>query len=150
MNNLILKARQIAEIYHQGQTRRDGITPYISHVKAVVAGLPAGSGPDMVATAWLHDIPENTLLTVADLAARGIPPVVAAAVQAITKRRGEPYLAYVERVAADPIARQVKLADITANLADAPSPKQLAKYAQALARLTPPADPVLTSRHDAT
>ena len=129
--NLIPLARRIAEGAHQGETRRDGRTPYIRHLESVVDRLPAGSSEATIAAAWLHDAVENGGVHQTYLTLAGIPPAVIAAVDAITKRRGEPYPAYLARVKANPIALIVKRADIAANLADEPSAKQLAKYTQA-------------------
>lgn len=60
------------------------------------------------------------------------------ALDAITRREGEAYRAYIERVAANPAARAVKLADLAHNTRTTP-PGDLAKrYAWAKERLARP------------
>jgi (p)ppGpp synthase/HD superfamily hydrolase len=66
--------------------------------------------------AVLHDIVEDTPTTFDDLVAEGFPPEVVAAVRALTKTDGEKRLDAAHRAAADPVARAVKLADVTDNM----------------------------------
>ena len=56
--------------------------------------------PEILATAWLHDVLEDTAQTRDSIEVRGIPPRVITAVEAMTKTNGEPYLDYLGRVAA--------------------------------------------------
>lgn len=60
------------------------------------------------------------------------------ALDAITRRSGETYAAYIERVAANPAARRVKICDLRHNLSRCGGPgDSLAKrYRRALARLS--------------
>jgi len=140
-------ARQIARTAHADQTDKAG-APYIGHPArvAALAVASATSPADMellAATAWLHDVLEDTAVTSADLRAYGIPETVIAAVTALTRRPAEADDTYYVRVAADSLALRVKLADI----ADNTSPERLgqldaatrswleAKYGHALATL---------------
>lgn len=62
MDNLVVRAEAFATKAHEGQTEKDGAkTPYIHHVKKV-AELVATSGgtPTEIAAAWLHDVVEDT------------------------------------------------------------------------------------------
>ncbi|MNL48842.1 hypothetical protein D3C87_1717280 [compost metagenome] len=73
-------------------------------------------------------------MTLADLAREGFPLKILAAVNALSRRPGENYQAFVERLADDPLAKAVKLADIEDNsdlsrLA-APGPEDLARLAR--------------------
>lgn len=64
-DSLILRAASTAAQLHQGQTRKDGVTPYMNHVARVagkVATLPYAT-PVMVAAAYLHDTIEDTGIT---------------------------------------------------------------------------------------
>ena len=70
---------------------------------------------DMVAVAWLHDSVEDTETTFDDLIYY-FGSSVAQAVDAITKRKGESYSEYLNRVKANPIARLVKIADLSHNM----------------------------------
>ncbi len=103
------QARALAASAHAGQVDKSG-GPYIAHVERVAAGV-AAHGPDAAMAAWLHDLVEDSGLTLADLEEAGVPPQVLDAVDALTKRPGEPYLDAVRRAAAHPLARLVKLAD---------------------------------------
>jgi len=78
--------------------------------------------------AWLHDVVEDTTLTLSDLVSAGFPPQVVEAVDRLTKREGEDYYEAIERVMEDHIARAVKLADLTHNLSDLPMGHQRDKY----------------------
>lgn len=125
-------ARGIAERAHQGQVDKAG-KPYIGHPARVVARL--GTDEDE-AVGWLHDVVEDTDLTLMDLRAAGMPESVVQAVDALTRRDREAPLDYYERVAANPLALRVKHADLGDNtdpnrlaaLDDATRQRLLAKY----------------------
>ena len=55
-------AQKYATKYHQGQFRKNGVTPYIVHPHAVVKYLEKFGIKDEVtlSIAWLHDIVEDT------------------------------------------------------------------------------------------
>ena len=63
--------------------------------------------------ATLHDILEDTPATEDDLRAAGMPEDVIAAVVALTHRPEDSYEAYVEQLAGNALAREVKLANRT-------------------------------------
>ncbi len=65
--------------------------------------------------AVLHDVVEDTIVTLALLAAEGFSGEVLAALDALKKRPGESRVQAARRAAADPIARTVKLADNAEN-----------------------------------
>jgi (p)ppGpp synthase/HD superfamily hydrolase len=121
-------AEQIARRAHQGQFRKDGVTPYIIHPAEIAASVPDALKP----IAWLHDVVEDTAVTLAEMQAEGIPPGILDAVQAMTKHEGEDYAVYLDRVCANDQARQVKIVDIENNLRGQPSEKARAKYLRAL------------------
>ncbi|MFO1446665.1 MAG: hypothetical protein U1F61_00700 [Opitutaceae bacterium] len=123
-------AAQTAAEAHAGQFRRDGVTPYLKHPEAVVARVRGDASAEAVA--WLHDVLEDTPLTVEDLRRRGIPDEVVGAVSLLTKGEGCDYGAYLARVRDHPLARKVKIADMLANLSDHPTERQIVKYAQGL------------------
>lgn len=106
------KAIEIATQAHQGQVDKAG-KPYISHPLAVM-GLVERESEKIVAV--LHDVVEDTPITLTNLAAEGFSPECVAAVDAITKRDGEPLENCLERVKSNPIAIKVKLADLTHNM----------------------------------
>ena len=126
---LVAAAENLAREAHSGQFRRDGVTPYIVHPEAVASRVTT---PEEKATAWLHDVLEDTQKTQQDLLNAGIPQNVVNAVVIMTKTPGVSYMDYLVNVKNDPIARVVKIADMNSNLADTPTPKQIAKYAEGL------------------
>lgn len=126
----ILKACQIALYAHHGQTRRNRRTPYTHHCQNVAAKMVPDD--DAVAVAWLHDVIEDTDETAETLTEKGMPFHIVKAVVDLTKVKGESYADYLIRVAANPLARKVKIADMLDNLSDNPTPKQIKKYARGL------------------
>jgi (p)ppGpp synthase/HD superfamily hydrolase len=97
---------------HRGQVDKSG-QPYILHPIRVM--LRCQTQAQRIA-AVLHDVVEDTGRTLGDLRDLGYPAEILAALDGLTKRDGESYEAFVERAAANPIARVVKLADIEDNL----------------------------------
>jgi (p)ppGpp synthase/HD superfamily hydrolase len=109
------RAIAIALTAHAGQTDKAG-TPYILHPLRVM--LAQTSEAARIA-AVLHDVVEDGEdWTLERLRAEGFSPEVVEAVDHLTKRESEKddYPAFVKRAAANPIARQVKLADLNDNL----------------------------------
>lgn len=108
-----LLARDIAMRAHG-----DAINPktgevYITHPEHVAQHV---EGDAAKAVAWLHDVVEDTSWTLDDLRAAGLSEEVVRGVDAMTHRPGERYLDFVRRAAADPLALQVKEADVRHNL----------------------------------
>ncbi|MGH9012152.1 MAG: HD domain-containing protein [Acidimicrobiia bacterium] len=136
-DDVVALAEELARRFHAGQVDRVG-GPYIEHPRAV-ATLLAGAPAACRAAAWLHDVLEHTEATATDLHAAGLPAEVVRLVEVLTRRPGEDYLAFIERVCADPAAVRVKIADALHNLDPArdfgPTPEQRARYHQALIRL---------------
>lgn len=104
-------AIRIAREAHAGQLDKSG-NPYIGHPLRVMAKVQ-GAHAQMAAV--LHDVIEDTAVTADDLRAAGCPEPVVTSVVALSKVPGEAQLAYLHRVAADPIAVLVKRADIADN-----------------------------------
>jgi hypothetical protein len=143
----IERAIEIAAAAHAGQRGKDG-DPYILHPLRVMLAVKAEH--ERMAAA-LHDVVEDTSVTLADLSEAGFPEEVVRAVDALTKRDGETREQAAHRAVADPVARVVKLADVTDNmdLSRIPRPKKkdrdrLAEYEKVKAILeagpTPEAD----------
>jgi (p)ppGpp synthase/HD superfamily hydrolase len=132
------RALALAATAHAGQLDKAG-QPYILHPLRVLLRL---AGPEARIVAALHDVVEDTPVTLDDLRREGFSRAVVEAVDALTHREGESYEAYVRRAAANSLARQVKRADVLDNL-DAtrlvnPTPadlRRLEKYRGALALL---------------
>jgi hypothetical protein len=104
-------AVRIARQAHAGQADKSGL-PYIDHPLRVMARV---DGEHHQMAAVLHDVIEDTPVTAADLRAAGCPEAAVVAVVALSKIPGEPMPDYLRRVATDPIAVDVKRADIADN-----------------------------------
>ena len=87
--------------------------PYILHPLRVMAAV---EGRNAQIAAVLHDVIEDTEVTLAELERAGYPDAVIHAVDCLTHRGGETYAAYIERLSTDPIATVVKVADLRDNL----------------------------------
>jgi len=111
-------ADRLATTAHEGQVDKAG-HPYIEHPRRVRDRL---QGSEARMTALLHDVLEDTGTTAEQLLSAGCPEPVVRAVQALTKASGEALEDAMRRVANDPLALEVKRADI----ADNSDPKRLA------------------------
>jgi (p)ppGpp synthase/HD superfamily hydrolase len=105
------RAIAIAAMAHQGQVDKAGM-PYVLHPLRMMLSVDT---PEARMAAVLHDVVEDTAVTLEQLRDEGFPDSVLAAVEALTKRDGEDYEAFIRRVAPNPIARKVKLADLRDN-----------------------------------
>lgn len=144
-------AKALAYFAHLGQTDKAG-KPYIEHPERVVNHLlysPRWFDLDPEArqhalqAAWLHDVLEDTSITVPMLVRLHVPRRVRQAVIRLTRMPHIEPEAYYAHVRADPIALAVKASDI----ADNSDPSRLAlldpkvrarlsqKYAKARAHL---------------
>lgn len=136
-NDLTL-AIGIAADAHDGQTDKAS-EPYILHPLRVML---AQRTIEARIAAVLHDVVEDCDVGLGDILAL-FGEDVRAAVDALTKRKGEEYGAYLDRVAANPIARDVKIADLRDNMDPARRPAndnnydaRMDKYRAALSSLT--------------
>jgi (p)ppGpp synthase/HD superfamily hydrolase len=123
----------IARRVHDGQVDKLG-GPYLDHVRRVAEAVRSLAPPDLVEAcvlaAVLHDTVEDGDIGLADLGALGFDRAVVDAVDSVTRRPDEDYTGLIERAAADPVGRWVKLAD---NL-DNGDPARLALLEPATAR----------------
>lgn len=131
-------AISLAATAHAGQVDKAG-SPYILHPLRIMLRL---STDEERITAVLHDVVEDCGITLDDLQAEGFSTAVIAAVDAVTRRPEESYDDFVRRAAADPIGRQVKLADLHDNCdlsrIASPGPRdheRIAKYKRAIATI---------------
>lgn len=108
----IERAIEIAAHAHAGQVDKAG-APYIFHPLRLMLTVKT---PEQQMAAVLHDVVEDTDVTFDDLRAEGFPAEVLEAVMALTKTDGEARLDAAQRAAQNPIARAVKLADVTDNM----------------------------------
>ncbi|HEX8439495.1 GTP pyrophosphokinase, partial [Archangium sp.] len=115
---------------HRGQRDKAGQT-YILHPLRVMLRLE-GEAERMVAV--LHDVVEDSSYTLEQLRGLGYPEEVLGALEHLTRRAGETYEAFIERVIPHPLARRVKLADLEDNMDVRRLPAVTAKDAERLAR----------------
>lgn len=106
------RARDVALVAHAGQVDKAG-APYIGHPERVASRQRSDAA---VCAAWLHDVVEDTVVSLDDLREGGFDRRVVDAVDALTRRAGETYLDFVRRAAANPVARLVKIADVEDNM----------------------------------
>lgn len=106
------RAIQIAALAHAGQVDKAG-QPYILHPLRVM--LRVQEENERMA-AVLHDVVEDTSVSLNQLASEGFAPQVIEAVEALTKRPGETRLEAAARAARHSVARVVKLADNAENM----------------------------------
>jgi (p)ppGpp synthase/HD superfamily hydrolase len=95
---------------HRGQTDKGG-QPYILHPLRVMLA----SKPDDRIAAVLHDAVEDGGIELGLISHR-FGSEVANAVNALTRRDGESYSAFIERCALDPMGARVKHADLLDNM----------------------------------
>jgi len=105
------KALEIAARAHAGQRDKEGL-PYILHPLRVMHRV-SDEAAQIVAV--LHDVVEDTPVTLDELRAAGFSPEIVAAIACVTHRREESYADYVIRCRDNPLAREVKLADLEDN-----------------------------------
>ncbi len=116
---MIEKAKRLAEERHAGQVDKAGL-PYVTHPERVAARMKDRDG---IIVGWLHDTVEDTGLELEEVR-RVFGPEIADAVDAISRREGEDWDAYLVRAKANPIARRVKISDLidNSNLGRIPEP----------------------------
>jgi (p)ppGpp synthase/HD superfamily hydrolase len=66
-------ARELARRAHRGQQDKAGRDYFEGHLVPIASAAKL-FGPDAVAAAWLHDVLEDTDVTIEDLARVGVPP----------------------------------------------------------------------------
>lgn len=107
---LTSKAMKIAYDAHHGQDDVNGV-PYIFHPYHVAEQMTSEYA---VCVALLHDVAEDTDITVDDLK-KDFPSEVTDALLLLTHDKNTDYFDYVRKIKTNAIAREVKLADIAHN-----------------------------------
>ena len=102
----------IAARAHRGQRDKAG-APYLLHPLRLMLRMETEAA---MMAAVLHDVVEDTDWTLGRLREEGFSDEVLEAVDCLTHREGESYQEFVERVRTNPIARQVKIADLEDNM----------------------------------
>ncbi|MET3558691.1 (p)ppGpp synthase/HD superfamily hydrolase [Streptococcus rupicaprae] len=105
------KAHEIAQKAHFGQVDKAGVD-YIKHPEAVASFVVTD---EEKAVAYLHDVLEDTEVTLEFLREHGFPQKILTAVDVLTKKKGQDYEDYLAVVKSNELARVVKLADLRHN-----------------------------------
>lgn len=110
-SELTRKAMAIAYEAHMGQVDKAGV-PYVFHPCHVADGMP-----DEISTAaaLLHDVVEDTNWSFEQLEKEGIPEAVIRPLKLLTHQKEDSYEDYIRKIAQDPVAEKVKLADLAHN-----------------------------------
>lgn len=108
---LTKKALRLCFDAHKEQTDKTGM-PYVFHPFHLAEQMT-----DEISTvcALLHDVVEDTDYTLEDLSKMGYPSEVIDVLKLLTHDPEVPYFDYVKAISVNPIAKQVKLADLAHN-----------------------------------
>ena len=108
---LTKKALKISFEAHKNQLDKSGM-PYVFHPFHLAEQM---DDEYSTCVALLHDVVEDTGITLEDLKAQGFPEEVTDAVALMTHDDGTPYFEYVKNLRSNPIAKKVKAADLAHN-----------------------------------
>ena len=108
---LTKKAMRIAFDAHKEQVDKAG-EPYVFHPFHLAEQMAT---EDEVCVALLHDVVEDTDITLEDLSVHGFSENVMDALALLTHDDGLEYMDYIERIKPNPLAAKVKLADLRHN-----------------------------------
>ena len=135
---LTQKALKISFAAHKDQVDKGGM-PYVYHPFHLAEQM---KDEYTTCVALLHDVVEDTHITVEYLKEQGFPSEVTDAVSLLTHDENEPYFKYISDIKSNPIAKAVKLADLKHNsdrsrldYIDAKVIERLNKYQKAIAIL---------------
>jgi len=133
------QAIELAVKHHKGQYDKGG-KPYILHPLRLLMSVDTD---DEKIVAVMHDLVEDTHITIAYLRSAGFSEKVLSALDCVTNRDNEDYESFIERIAQNPLATKVKLADLEDNMdlsrISEPSKKdykRIEKYKRAKTRLS--------------
>ena len=107
---LTVKAMNIAYQAHHGQTDKSGC-PYVFHPFHLAEQM---QDEYTVCAALLHDVVEDTDMTIEQLAEEFPEPIITA-IKLLTHEDGVDYFEYVQGLKENDIAKAVKLADLEHN-----------------------------------
>ena len=105
------KAMNICFEAHKDQKDKSG-QPYVFHPFHLAEQM---TDEETTIVALLHDVVEDTSVTLDDLAAEGFSQSVLDAIALMTHAPGVNYMDYVAEIKKNPIAKAVKIADLTHN-----------------------------------
>lgn len=112
LQSLFEKALDMAYHSHKGQYDKAG-QPYILHPLRLML---AEDDIKLKIIALLHDTLEDTAITIDELQTQGFTGEIIEAIITLTKQPHENYSDYIKRVSLNPLARQIKIADLKDNM----------------------------------
>ena len=112
MSGRVGKAYKIAVEAHKGQTDKAG-ADYILHPVTVASNV--GADESAMIVALLHDVVEDTNVTLEDLQDLLTPEEISA-LKLLTHNDEAPYLDYVRLIGTNSLATKVKMADLQNNM----------------------------------
>ena len=104
-------AAETAYRAHKDQTDKAGF-PYILHPVHVAEQMKT---EETTIVALLHDVIEDSSFTAEDISAMGFSDDIIEALKLLTHDKNTDYFEYVLKIKDNPIARAVKIADLTHN-----------------------------------
>ena len=104
-------AMKIAYEAHHGQTDKSS-TPYIYHPIHLAEQM---NDEKSACVALLHDVVEDTVITLQNLAEYGFDDEIIEALRLMTHDKSVSYMDYVREIKKNPIAVKVKIADLMHN-----------------------------------
>lgn len=132
---LTKRAMKISYEAHKEQVDKSGI-PYIYHPIHLAEQM---TDETAVCVALLHDVAEDTNITLDDLRRERFGKEIMDALELITHDENVPYMEYIRRIEDNPVAKKVKLADLAHNSdltrldnSDKDALKRVEKYRQAI------------------
>ena len=105
-------ALDICYAAHKDQLDKGG-RPYVFHPYRVAEQMHT---ENEVTVALLHDVVEDSNITIEDLRVKKFPLEVIFAVGVLTREQGTPYFEYIAKVRKNELARKVKIADLQDNI----------------------------------
>lgn len=111
-NEQLQFALELAIEKHKNQKDKSG-KPYILHPLHVMETVKSD---DAKIVAILHDIIEDTDVTEEDLLNAGLSKHIVDAIVMLTRTDDIDYMDYVKKVSSNPLAKEVKLADLQHNM----------------------------------
>ena len=130
----VTDARNFAKKKHAGQLRKNGKTTTFSHLKDVVKNLKKMkvTNKDIISAAWLHDTIEDTdtdFDSIKDRFGKNVADIVVSVTKDNRLPKKQREIKYLKDLKSSSTkAKLVKIADILANVNDAPNAERNAQW----------------------
>jgi guanosine-3',5'-bis(diphosphate) 3'-pyrophosphohydrolase len=130
----VTNARNFAKKKHVGQLRKNGKTTTFSHLKDVVKNLKKMkvTNKDIICAAWLHDTIEDTdtdFDSIKDRFGKNVAEIVVSVTKDNRLPKKQREIEYAKDLKSSSVkAKLVKIADILANVNDAPNAGRNARW----------------------